>query len=68
MQEQFGNVRDDMDEMRGRFDRLQSSVDGIAQSFDDHRADDAAVQSQRNRHEQWIQQLADKLGVKLSAE
>lgn len=44
---------------------LTTAVDGLAKVVDDLRIEYAAVTSQLNRHEQWIRQIAEKVGVAL---
>jgi hypothetical protein len=61
----IGNLED---RVGSGFNHLQSAVDGIAKSMDRFETEHIAMKSQLSRHEQWIQQLADKLGVTLSAE
>ncbi len=49
-----------------KFDRLQSSVDGIAKGFDDERLERHALEPKVDRHDGWIKTLARKTQTRLS--
>ena len=55
----------DLEEIRRGFSDLQTSVDAYAQKADSFFQEMVALTHKVDRHEKWIQQLADKLGVKL---
>ena len=44
---------------------LTISVDKLAKTVDDFKTEYVAITSQMDRHEKWIKQLAEKLGIKL---
>jgi len=53
------------EELRKSFSELQTSVDACAKKADNYFQEMVALSHKVNRHEKWIKQLADKLGVKL---
>jgi len=53
------------EELRKSFSELQTSVDAYAKKADNYFQEMVALSHKVNRHEKWIKQLADKLGVKL---
>jgi len=68
-------TKNDIRELTIRMDRVEeslhvliTSVDKLAKAVDDLRIEYSAITMQMNRHEKWIQQLAQKLGVKLEHE
>src|SRR3989344_2801188 len=65
-------TKDDVKEIKGTLSELQETVhelvgavDKLAKAVDDLRIEYSAMAMQLNRHEKWIQQLAEKLGIKL---
>ncbi len=52
-------------DLRGDFNKLQSSVDRLAGNIADYVQEMKMLGSKIDRHEKWIQQLAQKLGVSL---
>lgn len=55
----------DLEEIRKDFSDLQTSVDAYAQKADTYFQEMVMLTHKVDRHEKWIQQIADKLGVKL---
>ena len=53
------------EEMRKEFSDLQTSVDDYAKKADAYFQEMVMLTHKVDRHEKWIQQLAEKLGVKL---
>ncbi len=53
------------EEMRQEFSDLQTSVDAYAKRADEYFQEMVMLSHKVNRHEKWIQTLAEKLGVKL---
>ena len=53
------------EEVRKSFSDLQSAVDAYAKKADTYFQEMVALSHKVDRHEKWIKQLADKLGVKL---
>jgi len=62
-------TRDEMDtrfeELRTDFSNLQSAVDAYAKKADAYFQEMVVLSHKVNRMEKWIQQLADKVGIKL---
>ena len=46
---------------------VHDKLDGLAKSVADLRGEQFAHQATHDRHERWIQRLAGKIGLKLSA-
>ena len=59
-------TKDDFEEMKQLFSNLQTSVDAYAKKADTYLKEMSAIRNALNRHEEWIKQIADKTGVKLS--
>ena len=60
--EDFSNFKD---EYRQDFSDLQTSVDNYAKKANDYYQEMVMMNQKLNRHERWIQQLAQKLEIKL---
>lgn len=67
------STKDEIKELATRIERLEESVhaltgavDKLAKAIDDLRIEYSAMAMQVGRHEKWIQQIAEKLGVKLA--
>ena len=60
-----GDFEDFREEMRKSFSDLQTSVDAYAKKADTYFQEMVALSHKVDRHEKWIKQLAEKLGVKL---
>ena len=62
-------TREEMDvkfeAMHLSFSELQSAVDAYAKKADTYFQEMVALAHRVDRHEKWIQQIAEKLGVKL---
>ncbi len=54
-----------LEEIRQDFARLKTSVDAYAKKADDYFQEMVALSHKVDRHEKWIQQIAEKLGIKL---
>ena len=59
-------VKEEFAAIRASLNSLTNSVDQLVKVVSDLRIEYAAVSHQLTRHEQWIQQIADKVGVKLN--
>lgn len=59
------DLEDFKEEMIKNFSDLQTAVDGYAKRADTYFQEMTALSHKVDRHEKWIKQLADKLGVKL---
>ncbi|MBI2644159.1 MAG: hypothetical protein HYW95_01465 [Candidatus Wildermuthbacteria bacterium] len=60
--EEFAAFRD---EMRKGFSDVLTSVDAYAKQADTYFQEMVMLSHKVDRHEKWIQQLAEKLGIKL---
>src|SRR5438105_306915 len=60
-------MRSDLDGLREMVQALVASVDKLVGAVSGLDQEYAMVTSQIDRHEKWIQKLADKLGVKLDS-
>ena len=65
-------VKENIKELTIRMERVEESIhaltttiDKLAKAVDDLRVEYSAIAMQMNRHEKWIQQIAEKLGMKL---
>jgi uncharacterized coiled-coil DUF342 family protein len=54
-------------ELKESFSELQTSVDTYAKKADDYFKEMVALSQKVDRHERWIQQIAEKLGMKLES-
>ena len=53
------------DEIRQDFSNLQTAVDTYAKKADTYFQEMVMLAHKLNRHEKWIKQIAEKLGIKL---
>ena len=53
------------DEVRKSFSGLHSAIDAYAKKVDDYAQEMIMLAHKVDRHEKWLHQIADKLGVKL---
>lgn len=60
--EDFESFRE---EMRKSFSDLLTSVDAYAKRADDYFKEMVVLSRKVDRHEKWIRQIAEKLGIKL---
>jgi uncharacterized coiled-coil DUF342 family protein len=58
-------LEDFREEMRKSFSDLQTSVDAYAKKADTYFQEMVMLSHKVERHEKWIRQLAEKLGIKL---
>lgn len=63
--EDIKDLKQDVDGLKEMTQALVLSVDKLVKVVDDLRQEYAAVTSKVDRHEKWLHQLAEKLGVKL---
>ena len=54
--------------MRETLDSLLTAIDGLTKAIGNLQIEYAAITSQLNRHERWIQQIAQKAKIKLELE
>lgn len=62
------DVKKDVEGLREAIQNMMVSVDNLAKVISDLRLEYVAITHQINRHEAWIKQIAEKLGLKLAAE
>ncbi len=65
--EDVRELKRNIDDLRENIQGLSVAVDGLAKSVDDLRIEYAAVLGKLDRHERWIKQIAEKVGVQLEA-
>jgi len=58
-------TKEDFEQLKQMFSDLQSSVDSYAKKADAYFQEMVVLSHKVNRMEKWIQQLADKVGIKL---
>jgi uncharacterized protein YlxW (UPF0749 family) len=58
-------LKKDYESLRQDFSDLQTSVDSYAKKANDYYQEMVMMNQKLNRHEKWIQQLAEKLEIKL---
>lgn len=63
--EDVNQIRSDITDMREILQSLMVSTDKIAKSLEILATEYSAVSKQLTRHEKWIQQLSEKVGIKL---
>lgn len=61
----FTGIDKRFDDMKESFINLRSSVDVYAKKADAYFQEMVMLSHKIERHEKWIQQIADKLGIKL---
>ncbi len=65
LDQKFGKVDSDFIELKGNFDLLQKSVDAYAVKADKYFQEMTMLSEKVNRHDKWLNQIAEKLGIKL---
>lgn len=50
-----------------KFDRLLESIDKLTKSIEDYHQEQVALTAKVDRHEKWITQIAEKIGIELKA-
>jgi archaellum component FlaC len=58
-------IRDDVKAVRELTGQVLTGLDGIAKAIDDLKMEYAAVKLQLDRHDRWIRELAERMGVAL---
>ena len=61
-------IKSDLGDLKELVQGLIISNDSIAKSISDLTLEYAAIKHQINRHEEWIKQIAEKIGIKLVME
>lgn len=65
LDEKFTSVDTKFDELKKDFINLQTSVDNYAKKADTYFQEMVALAHKVDRHEKWLYQIADKLGIRL---
>lgn len=63
--DRFNRLETRVDKLEQQFERLQNTLDRFLKRLDDTEADNAARDAQIARLERWIEQVAQKTGIKL---
>ena len=63
--EDIRDLREETDALRETMQALTVAVDGLTKAIADLRTEYTAVANKNTRHEKWILQLAEKVGLKL---
>jgi uncharacterized coiled-coil DUF342 family protein len=62
---QIGELRSDFTTLRERVDAIYSGLDAYAKKADTYFQEMLMLANKVDRHEKWLHQVAEKLGVKL---
>jgi len=65
LDERFNRVEGDLKDLKDNFNTLQSSVDSYAKKADTYFQEMVMLAQKVDRHEKWLHQVAEKLGIKL---
>ncbi len=65
LDKKFNRVDEKLNKLEKDFSNLQGSIDAYAKKADTYFQEMVALSHKVDRHEKWIKQLADKLGIKL---
>jgi len=63
--EDVRELKEDLSGLRESVQALTISIDKLAKVVDDLHQEFTAITAKVDRHEKWIQQIAQKLGIKL---
>jgi hypothetical protein len=63
--QEVAEIRDDVKAVREITGQVLTGLDGIAKAIDDLKMEYAAVKLQLDRHDRWIRELAEKVGLPL---
>jgi hypothetical protein len=63
--QEVAEIRDDVKAVRELTGQVLTGLDGIAKAIDDLKMEYAAVKLQLDRHDRWIKELAEKVGLPL---
>jgi len=61
----FEKVNERFDKIDARIDQLVVAIDKLAKAVEDLRQEYSAIGAMLDKHERWIHQIAEKLGIKL---
>lgn len=65
VKEDVREIKVTLSELQETVHELVTAIDKLAKAVDDLHVEYAAIAMQTTRHEKWIQQIAEKLGIKL---
>ena len=65
LQEEIKDLRQDVNGLRESIQALTISVDRLVGAVSNLKTEYAAITNQINRHEKWLNLVAEKLGIKL---
>lgn len=65
LDQKFTGIDQQFGDMRADFRQLQDGVDGYAKKADNYFQEMLMLAGKVDRHEKWLHQIAEKLGVKL---
>ena len=68
VEEGLKEVKEDVADLKQTVHELVNAVDKLAKAVDDLRIEYSSLAMRSDRHERWILQLAEKLGLKLESE
>jgi uncharacterized coiled-coil DUF342 family protein len=63
--EDIKELKEDMSGLRESVQALTVSVDRLAKAVEDMHQEFVAITAKVDRHEKWLHQIAEKLGIKL---
>jgi chromosome segregation ATPase len=66
LKEDVREIKTELVDLKETVHELVGAVDKLAKAVDDLRIEYSAIAMQTTRHEKWIQQIAEKLGIKLA--
>jgi chromosome segregation ATPase len=66
LKEDVREVKAELADLKETVHELVTAIDRLAKVVDDLRIEYAAVAMKVDRHEKWIQQIAEKLGIRLT--
>lgn len=61
-------IKKDVEGLRESIQSMTVAVDGLAKVISDLRLEYAAISTQLSRHDRWIKQIAEKVGLNLAME
>jgi len=65
LDQKFNETNNRLDNLEKNFEILQTSVDAYAKKADTYFQEMVALSHKVDRHEKWLLQLAEKIGIKL---
>ena len=65
LDDKFVDVKKDISELKVDFSNLTNAVDAYAKKADTYFQEMVALAHKVDRHEKWLQEIAQKIGIKL---